>query len=761
MNIVKNLFLAILMGAAVNVSAQPNRGAANVKIKTDSGQTQEIKLYDGSYALVIGMSAYTNGWDKLEGVKTDVSEVSRVLQTNGFKVEAEANLSADALKARIEKFISDYGFSPNNRLLIYFAGHGHTMKASDGRDLGYIIPIDTPLPEKDELGFRRKAISMDTVQNYARMIESKHALFIFDSCFSGKLISRSNSVVPPVIKEDVTYPVRQFITAGAANQPVPDDSIFRKAFVRGLEGEADVNGDGYITGSELASYLKEKVTNASERMQTPQYGKIRDIDLERGDFVFSLNKETAVSGVRKEVEKEFWDSIKDSQDADYFRLYKEKYPNGVYVPLADLKIKQLSSSAASKPEINSNANRIKSQDLAQKAFKEVIAANFETADELAQKALELNNENADALGISGWMKSVLFGDYEAARIELEKSLRITPANPVFLTRLALVQEGLGNKELSAKTANQAIALLNAPKTDVEFYTAALAKDILNNTNAAISNLNEAVKINPRSALFFNARGVSLQGLIDYKVYNPSKPTTREEILASENYNKAFADFDTAIRLNPAFFSAYFNRAQLAYNGYDFDGAINNYSKFIEIRPKDVKGYVYRAKVYKSNAKTLNLALADYDRAIQIDEFNASLYFSRAEVLDRLKRYDEVVRDYTKVIEIRPSDSAGYNNRGNAFYALGQYESALRDYTKSIEINSKDSSTFRNRANVYRKMGKSDAALRDYAKAIELNADDTHAYFQRAELYAELGNAAAADADRRKVSEINQRLSKPK
>lgn len=284
-----SLTIFVLLNVALTFG-QTNRGAGNVKIKTENGQTKEIKIYDGSYALIIGESNYTNGWDNLPGVKTDVSEVRAALERQGFAVETEINLTSDNFKARVDRFIGDYGYQKNNRLLIYFAGHGHTQKSADGRDLGYIVPVDAPLPERDELGFRRKAVSMDTIQAYARQIEAKHALFVFDSCFSGKLISRDKITIPPVIEENFVYPVRQFITAAAANQCVPDDSVFRKAFVRGLDGEADRNSDGYIMGSELADYLKEKVTNSTDRTQTPQYGKIRDIELNRGDIVFISKK---------------------------------------------------------------------------------------------------------------------------------------------------------------------------------------------------------------------------------------------------------------------------------------------------------------------------------------------------------------------------------------------------------------------------------------------------------------------------------------
>ena len=275
------------------VFAQP-RGV-KVSVKGANGEMKNVKLYDGSYALIIGESNYTNGWDALAGVSSDVVAVKQILEQSGFKVETAENLNSLDFETRINRFINDYGYEAGNRLLIYYAGHGHTLKSSgDGRELGYVVPVDAPNPAKDKTGFRRKAISMDTIQNYAKKIQAKHALFIFDSCFSGKLVSRSTIVIPPIIEESVAFPVRQFITAGAANQPVPDESYFRRSFVRGLEGEADRNLDGYITGTELAEYLKEKVTNYSSRTQTPQYGKINDIDLDRGDFVFvSLKNQKA------------------------------------------------------------------------------------------------------------------------------------------------------------------------------------------------------------------------------------------------------------------------------------------------------------------------------------------------------------------------------------------------------------------------------------------------------------------------------------
>jgi hypothetical protein len=67
---------------------------------------------------------------------------------------------------------------------------------------------------------------------------------------------------------------------------VPDKSMFKRCLLIGLEGDADLTGDGYITGSELGMYLSEKVVNYTHRQQHPQYGKINNPDLDRGDFIF-------------------------------------------------------------------------------------------------------------------------------------------------------------------------------------------------------------------------------------------------------------------------------------------------------------------------------------------------------------------------------------------------------------------------------------------------------------------------------------------
>lgn len=284
------LFVTVAMCSTLSAARgqATNQRGLSVRVKAPNGT--EIELYGESHALVIGVSKYGGGAIRdLPGVERDLPEVRAVLENHGFQVKVLLNPTRRMMDEEINAFIDNFGQSPANRLLIYFAGHGSTQRLSDGREMGYILPADV-LPTSDAQAFKRIAISMDAIEGYARRIESKHALFVFDSCFSGALFEalRPGAVPPPLISDKTALPVRQFITAGTADQFVQDKSIFRAEFVAGLNGAADLNSDGYVTVTELAMFVEDKVANYSRRTQTPRYGKIRDPKLDQGDMVFVL-----------------------------------------------------------------------------------------------------------------------------------------------------------------------------------------------------------------------------------------------------------------------------------------------------------------------------------------------------------------------------------------------------------------------------------------------------------------------------------------
>ena len=288
-------FLASLLAAAiVSSAAAQERGIVPVPIKDKSGN--QVGLYKGSYALVIGVSNYGEHWPTLRGVRDDVRVVSETLNSQGFKVLRVENPNYAELISKMNTFIRDYGFDPQNRLLFYFAGHGYTHKPSYASNdpeewMGYFLASNSPDPKYSHAEFVDNSLSMQRIEELALKIEAKHVLFVFDSCFSGSIFSMVRAI-PGDIKERTSKHVRQFITSGSADETVPDVSIFRRQFVSAIDGEADRNRDGYVTGSELGMFLEETVINLSRRTQTPQYGKLRHRRLNKGDFVFSSYEKT-------------------------------------------------------------------------------------------------------------------------------------------------------------------------------------------------------------------------------------------------------------------------------------------------------------------------------------------------------------------------------------------------------------------------------------------------------------------------------------
>jgi formylglycine-generating enzyme required for sulfatase activity len=280
------ILVSMLVSAFIVSSAMASRGIVPVSIKDKSGN--EIGLYKESHALVIGVSDYTNGWQDLESVPGEVNDLVSALEAQGFHVVKVLNPNSEALEKSFKDFIDQYGFDPDNRLLFFFSGHGYTRQVGKITK-GYLVPTDAPIPEHDPKGFKNKALSMKQIITWAEGdIESKHALFLFDSCFSGTILtSRGKPPIPHPIKDSTNHPVRQFISAGSSGQLVPSQSVFTPYFIRALKGDGDLNRDGYVTGTELGLYLRDQIMGGDTH-QTPQVGKSFNPNFNEGDFVFSL-----------------------------------------------------------------------------------------------------------------------------------------------------------------------------------------------------------------------------------------------------------------------------------------------------------------------------------------------------------------------------------------------------------------------------------------------------------------------------------------
>jgi len=284
------LLLQVLLVVSTTVSAD-EKGLE--RIQYFDKDRNPISTDFQNYALLIGISDYTEGWQDLKNVQNELDQVEKTLKNKGYKIVRKKDLDSKKLKGAFEEFIKDYGYKKNNRLLFFYSGHGHSMEKDTK---GYLVPADAPDPHKNPEEFKKKALNMTRLMSWAHEIEAIHALFLFDSCFSGMIFKQRSSLTPPPTQIDKFsgLPVRQFITAGSAGQSVPAQSTFTPAFIDAINGRADSNKDGYVIGTEIGLFLQDQFSE--NQTQTPQFGKINSYELSRGEFVFVVGKNVNITG---------------------------------------------------------------------------------------------------------------------------------------------------------------------------------------------------------------------------------------------------------------------------------------------------------------------------------------------------------------------------------------------------------------------------------------------------------------------------------
>ncbi len=290
--------ICLLSAVIVLTVSTDLRSQEGMRVTVETVDGEEIALYKDSYALVIGNGAYRvkNGWHPLPGAVEDVKEVAEVLERHGFKVTLKIDVTKAEFNEVFSAFIYESGKDKDSRLLFYYAGHGYTTRVATGDVHAALVMLDTPSPA-NAAAFDLYSVDMVKFVSDTKKIHAKHVLFMFDSCFSDAVLPLNNRVTPSHITDRIQNPVRQFITAGRADDPVPDTSAFKKAFLDLLEGRVeDPTPDGYLTGVELGDYLYRTVPKYSNG-QHPQHGKIHEQQLNTGDFLFLLPKKNGDGGI--------------------------------------------------------------------------------------------------------------------------------------------------------------------------------------------------------------------------------------------------------------------------------------------------------------------------------------------------------------------------------------------------------------------------------------------------------------------------------
>src|SRR5262245_35835926 len=131
---------------------------------------------------------------------------------------------------------------------------------------------------------------------------------------------------------------------------------------------------------------------------------------------------------------------------------------------------------------------------------------------------------------------------------------------------------------------------------------------------------------------------------------------------------------------------HFNRGGSLYQKGDYEGAIADFTKAIEISSRlDNRG---RADDWKRNTG-FGGAASNFDNVKVLDPLAASAYVNRGLARYQLRDYEGAIADCNRALAINPRLSEGYNTRGISRFAQKNYDSALVDFDRSIAINPRD------------------------------------------------------------------------
>ena len=86
---------------------------------------------------------------------------------------------------------------------------------------------------------------------------------------------------------------------------------------------------------------------------------------------------------------------------------------------------------------------------------------------------------------------------------------------------------------------------------------------------------------------------------------------------------------------------------------------------------------------------------------------------RGDAYQRKGDLELAIADYCRALELNPKNAGAYSSRGNAYRRKGEFERALKDFDLALKIDPKDPAPYFNKALTYEKLGRKEEALAAY------------------------------------------------
>jgi len=243
---------------------------------------------------------------------------------------------------------------------------------------------------------------------------------------------------------------------------------------------------------------------------------------------------------------------------------------------------------------------------------------------------------------------------------------------------------------------------------------------LGQLQAALTSLNEAVRLEPDDYVALNGMGVIL--------------------LSVNQFPKALACFDRALILQPNDPIANHNRGLALMSLARPAEARQSFERTLQLAPGSQPSWLWRGKCDLELQRPA-AALASFERAKSLAPGDFAAHFQAGMALAQLTRNREALDSFTAALACNPRSAEAFNNRGAVAVRLFHPDSALADFQRAIELSPGYVDAYVNYGNTLKGLGRYREALAPLERALTLRPGDIEATWSKALLLLSQGDFA--------------------
>jgi tetratricopeptide (TPR) repeat protein len=352
-------------------------------------------------------------------------------------------------------------------------------------------------------------------------------------------------------------------------------------------------------------------------------------------------------------------------------------------------------------------------------------------------------------------------DYEGALSAWDLAIKYDPTQIDFYYQRALVHKIL--KNYYQVLADCRYVLERAPERSSVRWLNAVALVKIENYQVALASLDRHIKDFPQDPNGYCYRGICYerldrlpQALIDLDkaiaiqsgqpVFHHARGRTRQKL---GDFAGALADFDLTIARKPQA-TVYDDRAETHRCLGNCTAALADDDRAIELNPRFVNAYFRRGLIY-TELGNLDGALTNYSMAIDLDSEHTNALIQRSWTYFRKHEYQRTKRDCQSVNAIDKFCFWANYLIGVVDSLSGLHHSAIKNFSRAIELSPNYVSARYHRGIVYHALGERAKAMADFehARSIQdrglerlVDRDETGFYAEGLALY-HMGQAEAA------------------